>query len=107
MANTFLKPTRIVDAGLAVLARDLTLPNLVWQNAAGDFAGAANDTISIRVPAYASARTRALRSGAARTRDFVVERKVDVTLATDVYKDVEITDEQLSLDIVDFTNQVM
>lgn len=107
MANTFLKPTRIVDAGLAVLARDLTLPNLVWQNAAGDFAGAANDTISIRVPAYASARTRALRSGAARTRDFVVERKVDVTLSTDVYKDVEITDEQLSLDIVDFTNQVM
>jgi len=107
MANTFLKPTRIVDAGLAVLARDLTLPNLVWQNAAGDFAGALNDTISIRVPAYASAHTRALRSGAARTRDYVVERKVDVTLTTDVYKDVEITDEQLTLDIVDFTNQVL
>jgi len=107
MANTFLKPTRIVDAGLAVLARDLTLPNLVWNNAAGDFAGAANDTISIRVPAYASAHTRALRSGSLRTRDFVVERKVDVTLSTDIYKDVVITDEQLSLDIVDFTNQVL
>ena len=50
-SNTCRKPTRIVDAGVAVLARDLTLPNLVWQNAAGDFAGALNDTISIRVHA--------------------------------------------------------
>lgn len=108
MANfTTLKPTVIVTTGLGLLARELTLPQLVWLNAVGDFAGAFNDTISIRVPAYATARTRVLRSGSARTRDSMSERKVDLTLDTDVYKDVVITDEELSLDIVNFGTQVL
>lgn len=107
MSITPLKATRIVNAGLGVLQRELTLPQLVWKDAAGDFAGALNDTISIRVPAYVTSRSRALRSGTSRTRDSIVERKVDVTLDTDVYKDVTITDEELSLDIASFGEQVL
>ncbi len=107
MAITTLKPTVIVNAGLGLLTRELTLPMLVWRDAVGDFAGAAGDTISIRLPAFTTARTRALRSGAARTRDSLEESKVDVTLDTDVYKDIRITDENLTLDIADFTSQVL
>jgi coat protein Gp5 len=107
MPNTFLKPSVIVKAALGLLVREITLPRLVWRDAVPDFAGALDDTISIRVPAFAPARTRALRSGAARTRDSITERKVDVTLTTDVYKDIRITDEQLSLDISDFGSQVL
>lgn len=107
MTISVQKQTQIVNAGLAVLKRDLVLPNLVWRDAAGDFAGALNDTISIRVPSYATARSRALRSGTTRTRDSLTERKVDVTLDTDVYKDLRITDEELTLDISDFTAQVL
>ena len=105
--STFLKPTVIVNTALGVLRRELVLPNLVWRDAAGDFAGALNDTISIRLPAYAKARTRALRSGSARTRDNIAEQKVDVTLSTDVYKDIKISDEELTLDIKNFGLQVL
>jgi hypothetical protein len=105
--STFLKPTVIVSTALGVLRRELVLPNLVWRDAAGDFAGALNDTISIRLPAYAKARTRVLRSGSARTRDNLAEQKVDVTLTTDVYKDIKISDEELTLDIKNFGLQVL
>jgi hypothetical protein len=105
--SEFLKPTVIVQTALGVLRRELVLPSLVWRDAAGDFAGALNDTISIRLPAYAKARTRALRSGDARTRDNLAEQKVDVTLTTDVYKDVKISDEELTLDIRNFGMQVL
>jgi hypothetical protein len=105
--STFLKPTVIVNTALGVLRRELVLPNLVWRDAAGDFAGALNDTISIRLPAYAKARTRVLRSGSARTRDNIAEQKVDVTLNTDVYKDIKISDEELTLDIKNFGLQVL
>lgn len=100
--SDFIKATRVVSTALGLLVRELSLPQTVWRDAAGDFRGAKDDTISIRVHAYAPARKRALRSGAGRTKDTLHERKVDVTLDTDVYKDVGITDEELTLDIANF-----
>jgi hypothetical protein len=93
MANTFIKATQIAATGLGLLEREIVLPGLVWRNAVGDFAGAAGDTISIKVPARTVARTRTLRGarGAASEgtgiidMDSLVETKVDVTLDTDVY----------------------
>lgn len=102
----FLKATKVVNTSLGLLQRELTLPAIVWKDAAFDFVGAKDDTVSIRLPAYAPARTRNLRSGT-RTKDSLGERKVDLTLSTDVYKDIGITDAQLSLDIVDFGAQVL
>jgi N4-gp56 family major capsid protein len=105
--SNFLKPTVIVSTALGLLVRELTLPRLVWRDPVGDFAGAFNDTISIRLPAYVNARSRVLRSGSARTQDALFERKVDLTLDTDVYLDVPITDELLTLDIANFGTQVL
>lgn len=105
--SNFLKPTKIVATALGLLVRELTLPQLVWRDPVGDFAGAFNDTISIRLPAYVSANSRTLRSGAARSQTSLFERKVDLTLDTDVYLDVPITDEALSLDIANFGAQVL
>lgn len=108
MANDFIKAEKVVRTALGLLVRDITLPGLVWRDAAGDFRGAKDDTISIRLPAFvSSAKTRALRSGAARVKSAVHERKVDVTLDTDVYLDVPVTDEQLTLDIEDLGAQVL
>ena len=103
----FLTAGRIVNATLGLLVRETTLPRTIWRDPVGDFAGALNDTISVRLPAYAPARTRVLRSGTSRTKDTLSERKIDLTLGTDVYKDVGITDEQMGLDIVDFGVQVL
>lgn len=105
--SEFLKATKIAATALGLLRRERVLAGLVWRDAAGDFAGAKDETISIRVPAFAKARTRALRSGTTRVRDNLAETKVDVTLDTDVYKDVRISDEELTLDIADFGEQVL
>lgn len=105
--STFIKAEKVVSTALGLLLREVTLPQFVWRDAVGDFAGAKNDTISIRLPAYAPARTRLLRSGAARVKDNIHQRKVDVTLDTDVYKDIGITDEELSLDIANFGLEIL
>jgi len=105
--NVFLNAERLVRTALALLERDSVLASMVWRDPAGDFRGAKNDTITIRLPAYTKANSRALRSGDARTVTVLNERKVDVTLDTDVYQRVQITDEQLTLDIEDFEAQVI
>ena len=107
MANAFIKATKVVSTALGVLERETVLPNLVWRDAAGGFEGAYNDTISIRVPAYVTARTRALRATDKITIDELTETKVDVTLDTDVYKGIKVTDENMTLDIADFGAQVL
>lgn len=115
MASTFIKAGRIASAALGLLEREIVLPGLVWRDAGGDFSGAAGDTISIKVPARTQARTRPLRGtrptaseGAGIiTMDELTETKVDVTLDTDVYNAVPITDEELTLDIQDFGSQIL
>jgi hypothetical protein len=115
VANTFQKATRIVNTALGILEREIVLPGLVWRNAGGDFQGAAGDTISLRVPARTQARTRTLRGARGTssegtgiiTMDELAETKVDVTLDTAVYSAIPITDEELSLDIVDFGQQIL
>ena len=115
MANTFLKATRIAAQALGLLEREIVLPALVWRDATGDFAGAGGDTISLRVPAKTTARTRALRGTRGTssegtgiiTMDDLTETKVDVTLDTAVYSAVPVTDEELTLDIANFGDQVL
>jgi hypothetical protein len=115
VANTFIKATRIASAALGLLEREIVLPGLVWRDAGGDFRGAGGDTISIRVPARTQARTRALRGARPSTSegagiitmDDLTETKVDVTLDTDVYSAVPITDEELTLDLSDFGAQIL
>lgn len=108
MANSFIKAEKVVATSLGLLRRELVLPRLVWNDGAfADVTLAKGDTVSIRLPAYTTARTRLLRAGAPRIKDQLNERKVDVSLSTDVYKDIGITDEQLTLDIADFGGQVL
>jgi hypothetical protein len=113
--NSFLKAQRIASASLGLLQREIILPGLVWRDAGGDFAGAAGDTISIRIPARTTARTRPLRGarGTASegegiiTMDTLSETKVDVTLDEAPYNAVPITDEEMTLDITNFGQQIL
>lgn len=105
--STFLKAGKIGSAALGILRRETVIPALLWRQSASDFVGAAGDTVTVRLGAYGKARTRALRSGATRVRDGLAEQKVDVTLDTDIYKDVPISDEELTLDITNFGTQVL
>ena len=105
--NAFVKAEKIIPATIALLAREVVLPGLVWRDAGGDFKGVKDDTISLRLPAYSVAKTRTLRGGAARVKSRLAQRKVDVTLDTDIYNDVPVTDEEMTLDIVDFMGEIV
>lgn len=104
--STFIKATKVAGQVLGALERELMLAARVWRDADADFTGAKDDTVSIRVPAYAAGRTRNVRNGGTITVDDLTETKVDVVLATDAYKAVKISDAAMSLDITDFGQQV-
>lgn len=109
MANTFLKPTKIANTVIGLLYRELTVARTVWTDAInpGEFSGALDDTVNMRIPARRTARKRTLRAGTAITNDVSVEFSQAVKLTTDVYNGAPVTDEELTLDIVDFATQVL
>jgi hypothetical protein len=103
-----VKPSLVVETAVEILQRQRVLQALVTTSGLGDFGGSANDTINIRVPAIANARTRTLRSDdRTLTTDDLVEYNIPVTLTDHVYSAIKLTDEQRTLDISDFARQVL
>lgn len=94
----------ISSAAIALLVRNLVLPMTVTRVPGGEFAGHNGDTITVRVPQPGSARVQASR-GATITYDDVAEVPVDVTL-NHLYHGKLISDEELSLDLVNFGAQI-
>jgi hypothetical protein len=109
VANTFLKPTVIANTAVGLLYRELVVARTVWTDAInpGEFTGALNDTVTMRVPARRTSRKRTLRAGTAIVNDASTEFGVPVKLDTDVYNGAPISDEELTLDITDFGGQVL
>lgn len=109
MANAFLKPSVIAAQAVGLLYRRLVVARTLWTDAInpGEFNGALNDTVTMRVPARRTARRRTLRAGTPITNDASNEFGVPVQLTTDVYNGAPITDEELTLDIADFGAQVL
>lgn len=109
MPGTYLKATQIAATSVGLLYRELVVARTVWTDAInpGEFTGAFNDTVTMRVPARRTARTRTLRAGTPITNDSSVEFGVPVKLDTDVYNGAPITDEELTLDITDFGGQIL
>jgi hypothetical protein len=107
--NTFLKTGVIARATVGLLYRELVIARTVWTDAVnpGEFTGALNDTVNLRVPARRVARKRTLRAGTAIVNDTSTEFSVPVKLDTDVYNGAPITDEELTLDITDFGAQIL
>lgn len=107
MTNTFLKAERIIAQGLGLLQREIVLPRLVTRYGERDFMGAKDDTVNVRVPALLQGRDYEWRT---RTSPIVVdelnELSVPVTLDKHAYNAVGITDEELTLDIVSWGEQV-
>lgn len=107
MANTYIKAAQIVQAAALLLQREIVLPRLVWTQPDANFRGALNDTVTLRVPAVLASRTRVLRSEDALVADTLTETSVPVVLDTHVYSLLNVTDEELTLDIADFAGQVL
>lgn len=107
MANAYIKADQIVEAATLLLQRAIVLPRVFWAQPDAAFAGALDDTITLRVPAVRTARTRTMRSNSALVADDLTETKVPVKLDTHVYDLLNIRDEELTLDIRNFVAQVL
>jgi len=107
--NQFLNPEVIASTLLGVLEREVVLPPLMWRMAGADFRGARGDTVTVRVPAYLEAREYEMRNNRAQpiVIDDIEETGVDVALDRMLYSAVALTDEQLTLDIASFGEQVL
>lgn len=106
MANTFKNPEVYAAQALGLLQREIVLPRLFTRKGLSDFRGAKDFTVNMRVPASVAARTRDIGSSATITTDELTESVVPVTLDTDVYSAVPVTDADLTLSISDFGEQV-
>jgi len=110
MANAFVKPTEVVETAIAMLQNELVLSQLVWLNGIGDFANKFNDTITVRVPAPSAAHSRVLR-GTGSQRNLTVsdltEDSFPVTLTDVAYHLAMLTDEEMTLDLRNFAQQVL
>lgn len=109
MANKFLKPTVIANTAVGLLYRELVVARTLWTGAInpGEFSGAFNDTVTMRVPARRTATKRTLRAGTPISAQVSNEFGVPVKLDTDIYNAATITDEELGLDITDFAVQIL
>ena len=102
MANTFLTPEVVAKEALMVLGANLVMADLVHRDYADDFV-AVGDTVSIRKPAKFVAKNF---TGTAEAQD-ITEGSVSVKL--DRFRDVTVavTAKEMSLDIADFSRQVV
>lgn len=107
MANAFLKAERIIAQGLGLLQRELILPRLVQRYGEADFVGAKDDTVNVRIPSILKGREYEWRT---RTNPIVVDElnefSVPVRLDKHPYSAIGITDEELTLDIASWGEQV-
>jgi len=97
---------RISALMIPLLRRTLVLPNTVARPSGGEFAGDNGDTITVRVRQPRTANTQAAPGDDITANiDAVSEVGVDVTVAH-LYDAARVTDEELSLEVVDFGVQV-
>lgn len=103
MANTFLTPDIIAREALMVLRNNAVMPNLVYRDYSSEFVGAVGDTITIRKPATFEAKEftdnitvqEATESGV----DVKMDKHLDVSFA--------VSSRQMTLDIDDFSAQLL
>lgn len=105
MANTFITPSVIARRGLATLYNNTVLSNLVWRDFDPDFTGKQGDTVTIRKPAVFSAESFNRSSGV--TLQDATESSTTVVLNTIGNVSFAVTDEDMTLEVEDFENQLL
>jgi hypothetical protein len=109
VANNFLTPDVIARTTLGLLTREIVLPGVVWRDFDTEFNGRVGESVTVRVPAVATAREWALDNNRAApiTTDELTEDSFTVALTKVPYHSASITDEDMDLRIENFGAQVL
>lgn len=103
MPNTFLTPSAVVRDTALILNDSLIIGNLVNRNVEQTFAQKVGSTVKVKaVPNFGSADEFTTTTSASN----VTETGVDVTLQKHFYKRVDLTTDELTLQVDDFTQLV-
>lgn len=108
--NIFVKAEKIATMGLGLLMREVVLPGVVKRHSEADFKGAADDSVKISIPARFKGRSHKMRAeGEDRkiTLDVGAEKKVSIKLTDVLYHARAVTDEERTLDVVNFVEKVV
>ncbi|GAA2843856.1 hypothetical protein Acy02nite_68390 [Actinoplanes cyaneus] len=107
MAHNFVIPEQVLRTALGLLRDDLQLAATMNRDYEDAFGGGRGTVVNVRIPSTLKARRRKLAdAGAAITTDSLSESTVPVQITDMIYSAVDVTDEDLSLNIEDFTRQV-
>jgi hypothetical protein len=103
MANTFLTPDIIAREALMVLRNNAVMAKLVHRDYSADFNGAVGDTITIRKPATFVANDY---NGSIDVQDAT---ETSISIVMDKHLDVSfaVTSKQMTMDIEDFSAQLL
>ena len=103
MANTFLTPAVIAREALMVLRSNAVMANLVYRDYSDEFVGAVGDTITVRKPA--SFEAKEFSTGI--TVQDATETGVQVKMDKHLDVSFAVTARQMTLDIADFSKQLL
>lgn len=103
-----IKPEKYVTLAVAELYRESVLPNVVTRMSGEVFRGSEGDSVTYTGTALTQARDYTWRT---RVDPIVLDRitrpKTSISIGTHIYSAVALTDEQLTMDITDFTGEVL
>lgn len=105
MANTFLTPNIIAREALMQLRANCVMAGLVYRDYSSEFVAGVGDTVTIRKPASFEAKEFNRANGI--TIQDATESGVDVKLDKLLDVSFEVTAEQLTMDIADFSTQLL
>jgi hypothetical protein len=103
MANTILTPDIIAREALMVLRNNAVMANLVHRDYSEDFVGAVGDTITVRKPATFVAKDY---NGSIEVQD-ATETAVPVVMDKHLDVSFAVTAKQMTMDIADFSKQLL
>ena len=103
--NKFITPSVIARTGLAHLYNSIVLAGLVWRDFDSDFNGKVGDTITVRKPAVFEAEVFDRKEGI--SLQDAEEDSIPVKLDTIANVSFAVTDEQMLLEINDFSAQLL
>lgn len=105
MANTFLTPKIIAREALMQLRANCVMSGLVYRDYSSEFVAGVGDTVTIRKPASFEAKEFNRANGI--TIQDATESGIDVKLDKLLDVSFEVTAEQLTMDIADFSTQLL
>lgn len=107
MVNSTLVPDHVATLAATLVGLDLSLALLVHRDIEAEFSGQRGGSVRVRVPGAVPARTRGTHALTPIERDSVTEQAITVTLDTEAYSAVPLSDGDLDLDLVDFASQIL